>query len=138
MKTCLVVANQTLPGEPLATAVRERIAAGECTFHVVVPLTPVTHGGTWEEGETAEAARGRLAAFLGVVRAEGVEADGEIGDRDPIQAYCDVLEHKWILSESAGRDVGLDAAVQAYIAFGAPAPEDGTVVEPPAELPISP
>jgi hypothetical protein len=58
--------------------------------------------------------------------------------RDPLQAYCDVLEHKWILSESAGRDVGLDAAIQAYIAFGAPAPEDGTVVEQPAELPISP
>ncbi|HEV8489110.1 MAG TPA: DUF4032 domain-containing protein [Candidatus Limnocylindrales bacterium] len=58
--------------------------------------------------------------------------------RDPLQAYCDVLEHKWILSESAGRDVGLDAAIQAYIAFGAPAPEDGTTVEPPTELPITP
>jgi Domain of unknown function (DUF4032)/Lipopolysaccharide kinase (Kdo/WaaP) family len=57
--------------------------------------------------------------------------------RDPLQAYCDVLEHKWILSESAGRDVGLDAAIEAYIAFGAPAPEDGTVVELPADMPIS-
>lgn len=91
MKTCLVVANQTLPGEPLATTVQERIAAGDCTFHVVVPLTPVPHGAVWEEGESAEAARGRLAAFLGVVRAQGVEADGEIGDRDPIQAVRDVL-----------------------------------------------
>ena len=27
--------------------------------------------------------------------------------RDPLQAYCDVLEQKWILSELAGRDVGL-------------------------------
>ena len=27
--------------------------------------------------------------------------------RDPLQAYCDVLEQKWILSEVAGRDVGL-------------------------------
>jgi hypothetical protein len=48
-----------------------------------------------------------------------------IGRRDPLQAYCDVLEHKWILSEDAGRDVGLDAAIEAYISFGAPAPEDG-------------
>jgi tRNA A-37 threonylcarbamoyl transferase component Bud32 len=58
--------------------------------------------------------------------------------RDPLQAYCDVLEHKWILSELAGRDVGLDAAIQEYIAFGAPAPEDGTAVELPTELSISP
>lgn len=91
MKTCLVVANQTLPGQPLAATVRERIAEGECTFHVVVPLTPVAHGAVWEERESAEAARGRLAAFLGVLRNQGVEADGEIGDRDPIQAVRDVL-----------------------------------------------
>jgi hypothetical protein len=46
-----------------------------------------------------------------------------IGDRDPLQAYCDVLEHKWLLSERAGHDVGLDAAIAAYLAEGAPAPE---------------
>ena len=91
MRRYLVVANQTLPGGPLAAAVRERIAAGDCRFHVVVPLTPVPHGATWEERESTEAARGRLAAFLGVVRAQGCEADGEIGDRDPIQAVRDVL-----------------------------------------------
>jgi tRNA A-37 threonylcarbamoyl transferase component Bud32 len=44
--------------------------------------------------------------------------------RDPIQAYCDVLEQKWLLSEAAGSDVGLDAALEAYLALGAPAPED--------------
>jgi hypothetical protein len=59
---------------------------------------------------------------------------GEVGpDRDLVQAYCDVLEHKWLLSERAGRDVGLDAAIRSYLAEGAPAPElgsrapDGTV-----------
>lgn len=44
--------------------------------------------------------------------------------RDPLQAYCDVLEQKWLLSEANGRDVGLDAALEAYLALGAPAPED--------------
>ena len=29
------------------------------------------------------------------------------GLRDPLQAYCDVLEEKWILSELVGTDVGL-------------------------------
>ncbi len=46
--------------------------------------------------------------------------------RDPLQAYCDVLEQKWLLSEAAGRDVGLGAALDAYLALGAPAPEDAT------------
>ena len=44
--------------------------------------------------------------------------------RDPIQAYCDVLEEKWILSELAGSDVGLETATDAYLGLGAPAPED--------------
>ena len=44
-------------------------------------------------------------------------------DRDLVQGYCDVLEEKWFLSEQAGRDVGLAAAIDGYIALGAPAPE---------------
>jgi hypothetical protein len=44
-------------------------------------------------------------------------------DRDLVQAYCDLLEHKWLLSEKAGRDVGMAAAMDAYLALGAPAPE---------------
>ncbi len=46
-------------------------------------------------------------------------------DRDIIQAYCDVLEHKWLLSEQAGRDIGLETAIQSYLEIGAPAPETG-------------
>ena len=46
-----------------------------------------------------------------------------IGNRDPLQAYCDVLEHKWLLSEREARDVGLERAIDAYLAVGAPAPE---------------
>jgi hypothetical protein len=50
---------------------------------------------------------------------------GAIGpERDPVQAYCDLLEHKWLLSEQAGRDVGLEAAIASYVTLGAPAPED--------------
>jgi hypothetical protein len=45
--------------------------------------------------------------------------------RDPLQAYCDVLEEKWLLSEAVGRDIGLEAAMAAYVELGAPAPESG-------------
>jgi tRNA A-37 threonylcarbamoyl transferase component Bud32 len=43
--------------------------------------------------------------------------------RDPLQAYCDLLEMKWLMSEAEGRDVGLERAIEAYLAAGAPAPE---------------
>jgi hypothetical protein len=54
--------------------------------------------------------------------------------RDPLQAYCDVLEMKWLLSEEAGRDVGLSEAVAAYLAAGAPAPETGAAAADAADL----
>jgi tRNA A-37 threonylcarbamoyl transferase component Bud32 len=43
--------------------------------------------------------------------------------RDPLQAYCDLLEHKWLRSERAQKDLGLEAAFISYVAAGAPAPE---------------
>jgi hypothetical protein len=59
-----------------------------------------------------------------VYRPTQAQITGLVGpDRDLVQAYCDVLEHKWLLSERAGRDVGLAAAIQSYVAEGAPAPE---------------
>jgi hypothetical protein len=33
-------------------------------------------------------------------------------DIDPVQAYCDYLEVKWLLSEEAGHDVGDDVAIR--------------------------
>jgi len=89
--TYLVVANRTLPGEELASAVRERIGIGDRTFYVVVPLTPVSHGMLVDESESAEAAQARLEAFLAALRGQGVEADGEIGDPDPVEAVRDVI-----------------------------------------------
>jgi Domain of unknown function (DUF4032)/Lipopolysaccharide kinase (Kdo/WaaP) family len=47
--------------------------------------------------------------------------------RDIVQAYCDLLEHKWLLSERARKDIGMAAALESYLAAGAPAPE---VAEP--------
>ncbi len=52
--------------------------------------------------------------------------------RDLVQAYCDVLEHKWLLSEQAGRDIGLDKATASYLALGAPAPEVAAEIDDPA------
>jgi tRNA A-37 threonylcarbamoyl transferase component Bud32 len=75
-------------------------------------------------GEVFRPITARLAAVVGP-------------DRDIIQSYCDVLEHKWLLSEQAGRDVGLETAIQSYLEIGAPAPEIGAdlAAEPGAERP---
>jgi hypothetical protein len=97
MSTILIVANQTLPSEALATEVAGRIAAGDRTFHVVVPATPPPGGGfTWDESEARRAAEERLAAFIAGLIEQGATADGEIGDRDPVAAVRDAVR---------GRDV---------------------------------
>jgi hypothetical protein len=97
MSTILIVANQTLPSEALATAVRRRIAAGARDFHVVVPATPPPGGGfTWDEDDARRAAQERLDAFLAGIVEQGAKAGGEIGDRDPVAAVRDAVR---------GRDV---------------------------------
>ena len=40
MRRFMVVANQTLRGDHLAAAVRERLAQGPCWFYIVIPRTP--------------------------------------------------------------------------------------------------
>jgi hypothetical protein len=37
------------------------------------------------------------------------------GKLEPAELFHEVLEHRWFLSERAGRDVGLDKAIDDYI-----------------------
>ena len=48
-----------------------------------------------------------------------------------------MLEHKWLLSEKAGRDVGLEKAVESYLAIGAPAPEVAPELDPDPEAQVA-
>jgi hypothetical protein len=55
-----------------------------------------------------------------------------------VQAYCDLLEVRWLLSERAGRDVGSDAALAALAARTIPVDAVATMAvaeAPTAELP---
>ena len=95
MSTIVIVANQTLPSEALATEVARRIEAGARDFHVVVPATPPPGGGfTWDEDAAREAAEARLAAFIAGIEAQGASAAGEIGDRDPVAAVRDAARNR--------------------------------------------
>lgn len=49
---------------------------------------------------------------------------------DPAELYCQVLEHKWFLSERARRDVGLSAAVQDYVQVSRRQPGIAPLAEP--------
>ena len=53
-----------------------------------------------------------------------------------IQAYCDLLEVRWLLSEKAGRDVGTNAALAAL--SGDVIPTDSAAKMAIAEVPTAP
>lgn len=97
MSTILIVANQTLPSEALASEVSRRIASGASDFYVVVPATPPPSGGfTWNEADARVAAEARLASFVRRLAEQGMTAAGEIGDRDPVEAVRDAARGREI------------------------------------------
>ena len=73
------------------------------------PVSSVEGASRWQS-EVLEPYLDRLRAVIGP-------------GRDPLQSYCDLLEHKWLRSERAQQDLGLEAAFASYVAAGAPAPE---------------
>jgi hypothetical protein len=54
----------------------------------------------------------------------------------PIQAYCDLLEVRWLLSEKAGHDVGTNQALAALA--GDVVPSDSAAKMVIAETPTEP
>jgi hypothetical protein len=105
----LVVANQTLGGEELWVAIRERIAGGDCHFHLLVPATPAAQldqgfggeageGGGPEEDLGRRLARQRMRHELDRMRELGASVSGEIGVADPVDAVRVVL-HRWEFDE---------------------------------------
>jgi hypothetical protein len=86
----LVVANQTLGGEPLFARIRELARAEPSAFYVVVPATPPTDH-VWTEEEATTIATTRLNSALKRMAALGLEADGEVGDGSPMLAIEDAI-----------------------------------------------
>jgi hypothetical protein len=90
----LVVANQTLGGEHLIAEVRARLSRGPCHFHVLVPATAPGDHATYTEGEAVAIAKRNLDRALETFRRLGAQADGEVGDEQPLGAIGDVLREK--------------------------------------------
>ena len=92
MRSYLIVGNQTLMGPELAAAIAERMVPGDPPdFYVVVPATPKSGALTWDEDESNAAAQERLDVLLGHLRDQGLEATGEVGHRDPVEAARDAI-----------------------------------------------
>jgi GABA permease len=96
MRSYLIVGNETLAGEALTQAINDRLGDGPMRARVVVPLTRIGGRLTWDEQESTRVALERLDETLGRLRALGIEADGEVGDRDPILAVKDAMRGREI------------------------------------------
>jgi hypothetical protein len=80
----LVVANQTVLGEPLLDKIRERAAKGPASFLIISPQGD-------SEGSYDEAER-RLLRAVTLLRSEGLDVHGQIAHPDPYSAVMHALE----------------------------------------------
>jgi len=88
----LVVANETVEGSELLREICRKAEGVNGRVLVVVPAlnSPLKHWVSDEDG-AREAAQGRLDRSLAAMRGMHVDAEGEIGDADPLQAIEDSI-----------------------------------------------
>ena len=91
-KRILVVANETVGGQKLRDLIRERSEGVREEVLVVSPAlnSPLRTWTSDEDGARATAQE-RLDASLARLRDAGINARGEVGDGDPLQAIEDAL-----------------------------------------------
>jgi hypothetical protein len=80
----LVVANQTVLGEPLLDTIRERAKAGPAGFLIISPQGDGE--GSYEDAEK------RLLRAVALLRGEGINAHGQISHPDPYAAVIQTME----------------------------------------------
>jgi hypothetical protein len=89
----LVIANETVSGSALRATIREKAEGFQTSkVHVVAPAlnSPVRHWAS-DEDPARRAAEQRLQASLDRLRAGGIDASGQVGDSEPLQAIEDGL-----------------------------------------------
>lgn len=95
MRKVLVVANQTIAGRQLLDAVHERVKQDpETRIILCVPRSEPSHGRVIYDDVVFDAAQIRVDLARNVLRDEGINAIGEVGDPDAYTATMDaVLEY---------------------------------------------
>jgi hypothetical protein len=79
----LVLANQTVLGQPLLDAIHERAAAGPADFTLLIPADAV-------------GAERRLKSVCSLMAEAGIEASGHLGDPDPVIAVENAIHDEQI------------------------------------------
>jgi GABA permease len=88
----LVVANETVGGPELLAQIRANAGARRAMVLVVSPaLNSALRTWTSDEDDARAQAQARLDVSLASMRASGLDARGEIGDGDPVQAIEDAV-----------------------------------------------
>jgi GNAT superfamily N-acetyltransferase len=94
VKTVLVVANETLGGRPLLAKIKEKAAEEDLRVIVCVPRTNPRQGNIIYDEAVFDAAQVRIDLARKILREEGIDAIGEVGDPDPYTATMDAIaEH---------------------------------------------
>jgi hypothetical protein len=88
----LVIANETVGGPELQSILRSKAEGVNERILVVSPaLNSQVRMWTSDEDGARAAAQQRLDTSLAQLREEGIQASGEVGDADPLQAIEDAL-----------------------------------------------
>ena len=87
----LVVANETVAGQPLIDAVKKRAADGAVAVHVICPQNMPKHGYVIYDETVADAALHRLQMTIAQLKEAGIQATGELMDPNPYTAIMDAL-----------------------------------------------
>jgi hypothetical protein len=91
MRRYLVIANVTVTEPHLLDKVRQAMAAGDSSFHLLIPASPSHEGLTWTEGQARAAAQEQLDAGLRAFGDMGAEVTGEVGAASPVDAAGDLV-----------------------------------------------
>jgi hypothetical protein len=88
----LVVANETMAGRALRSEISHRSRGEHTELRLIVPAlnSKIKHW-TNEEDHARAVAQQNLQRLLASLREEGLDASGDIGDDDPVQAMEDAL-----------------------------------------------
>ena len=85
----LVLANETVVGDPLLAKIKERAARSPASFLIICPQSDPNQG-THPEAER------RLRRALTVLRGEGIEAHGQVAHPDPYAAATQAVHDERI------------------------------------------
>jgi hypothetical protein len=127
MPEVLILANETIGGQALLDAIKERAQQGDSPgFHVCVPTIRPPYGNVIYDDAVRDSAQVRVDLALSFMEQEGIRGTGEVGDQDPFNAATDALavhpcdeiivstlpptESKWLRRDLIGKlqaDTGL-------------------------------